>query len=176
MLATLREIITNQYEASLRTIDRCLELCPDDLWDAPVVRYPFSQTAFHTLFFADYYLEPSPESFREQAYHREHEEFFGDYEQMQDREPVSLYDRSDLRDYLQYCRQKAIDTIASESVEELASPARFPRRSFSRAELHLYNMRHIQHHAGQLIMRLRLHGDFDIPWYGSGWGDARRAT
>ena len=42
------------------------------------------------------------------------------------------------------------------------------RRYFTRAELHLYNIRHIQHHAAQLILRLRLDTDVDIPWVGRG--------
>jgi len=38
----------------------------------------------------------------------------------------------------------------------------------SRAELHIYNIRHIQHYAAQLSLRLRLDTEVDIPWVSHG--------
>ena len=38
-----------------------------------------------------------------------------------------------------------------------------------RAELHVYSIRHIQHHAAQLSLRLRLDAGVAIPWIGVGW-------
>jgi hypothetical protein len=54
----------------------------------------------------------------------------------------------------------------------LAGPSGFRRRKCSRAELHVYNVRHIQHHAAQLILRLRLDTDVDVPWVGQAWIEA----
>ena len=45
---------------------------------------------------------------------------------------------------------------------------------FSRGELHLYNIRHIQHHAAQLSMRLRLDAKAQVPWVGTGWKDLEK--
>jgi hypothetical protein len=73
--------------------------------------------------------------------------------------------------YADFCRQKAIATISGESAAELTAQCGFPPKTFSRAELHIYNLRHVQHHAAQLIMRLRLDSDIDIPWMRSGWSD-----
>ena len=39
----------------------------------------------------------------------------------------------------------------------------------SRTELHVYNIRHLQHHAAQMILRLRLDHAIDFPWHKSGW-------
>ncbi|KPJ52053.1 hypothetical protein AMJ39_08795 [candidate division TA06 bacterium DG_24] len=47
-------------------------------------------------------------------------------------------------------------------------PSGFPWLPFNRFELHLYNIRHIQHHAGQLIERLRSQGVTDFEWVGIG--------
>ena len=171
MIETIKRLLTSQFEASLSTIGHCVARCPDELWNAPVAKYPFCQTAFHTLFFADYYLGPEAESFRQQPFHLANPVLFGDYEQLQDREPESLYEKPQVEAYLDFCRRKAVETIAAETQEELAAPARFVRRHFSRAELHVYNIRHIQHHAAQLILRLRLDSDVDIPWIGAGWRD-----
>ena len=40
---------------------------------------------------------------------------------------------------------------------------------FARAELYVYNIRHIRHHAAQLILRLKSSADMDVPWARSGW-------
>jgi len=141
-----------------------------------VARYPFCQVAFHTLFFTDYYLEPEAESLRRQPFHVAHPDFFGDYEQLHDREPVSLYEKAQIELYLDFCRDKAAATIAAETAEELGAPTRFAHKRFSRAELHVYNIRHIQHHAAQLILRLRLDTNVDIPWIGTGWREPATPT
>ena len=73
--------------------------------------------------------------------------------------------------YLAFVRGKAAATIAAETETDLCAAARFARRNCSRAELHVYNIRHIQHHAAQLILRLRLDSGVDIPWIGAGWRD-----
>lgn len=172
MLALVQQLLTSQFEASLSTLGLSLEHCPDSIWNAPVARYPFCQVAFHTLFFTDVYLGLNPDALRAQPFHQANTALFGDYEQMEDREPVSLYDRAQLRSYLAFCRDKARVTIAVETEVSLAAKADFPRKTFSRAELHVYNIRHIQHHAAQLILRLRLDTAVDIPWVGAGWREA----
>ncbi|MBI3408633.1 MAG: DinB family protein [Planctomycetes bacterium] len=171
MLETMKRLIASQYEASLCTLGHCVAKCPNELWNARVARFPFCQVAFHTLFFADYYLGSDAESLRQQPFHLANPNLFGDYEQLLDREPVSLYERPQIEAYLDFCRKKAMATLAAETQESLCAPAKFPRKNFSRAELHVYNIRHIQHHAAQLILRLRLDSGVDIPWIGAGWRD-----
>jgi len=126
---------------------------------------------FHTLFYADFYLGQNEESFRCQSFHHANERFFGDYEEFEDRAPQSLYDKSSIKKYMEHCRTKAAQVIAAETADSLNARAGFERRTFSRAELHVYNIRHIQHHAAQLSLRLRLDASQDIPWIGSGWRD-----
>ena len=112
---------------------------------------------------------PQQESLRKQAFHRENQPFFDDYEQLEYRKPVGLYDRPALQKYMGHCRAKAADVIASATADSLRAHSGFERRDFSRAELHVLNIRHIQHHSAQLILRLRTQADVDIPWFGSGW-------
>ena len=70
--------------------------------------------------------------------------------------------------------QKAIESIALETRETLEGPSGFGRLKFSRGELYLYNIRHLQHHTGQLSAYLRkLSESFQDPtavrWAFSGW-------
>lgn len=169
MLTTYKDLATNQLEAALRTLHACIEQCPDELWNAPVAKYAFCQVAYHTLFFTDFYLSESIDEFKQQQFHRAHAELFGDYEELTG-EPDTLYEKRDLLDYAKFCRDKAVEVVAGETEESLRGPSGFERRRCTRAELHLYNMRHIQHHAAQLILRLRQDSDVDIPWFAHGWG------
>src|SRR5262245_31551956 len=138
MIHTIKRLIASQFEWSLCTIGHCVARCPADLWNARVAKYPVCQVACHTLFFADFYLGPDAEPLRRQPFHVANPDLFGDYEQLQDREPESLYERPQIEAYLEHCREKASVTIAAETQESLCAPARFPRRNFSRAELHVY--------------------------------------
>lgn len=169
MIEITKQLLSNQYEAALCTLQSCVVNCPDSLWQTKVVRYPVSQVVFHTLFFADYYLEAQEGEIEKQPFHQDHKEWFADYEQLEYREPTSTYEKEDILRYLAHCREKAVRVVASEDEQTLKGPTGFTRRDFSRAELHVYNVRHIQHHAAQIIMRLRLESDVDIGWFGSGW-------
>ena len=169
MLDTFKVVIANQFEAALCTLNVCIMKCPESAWDMQIGSYPFSQVVFHTLFFADYYLSSDEESFRRQRFHRDNARFFDYYEQLEDREPEARYDRTSINKYMDYCRTKASEVIASETADTLSVPAGFARRNFSRSELYVYTIRHIQHHAAQLSLRLRIEADQNVPWVGSGW-------
>jgi DinB family protein len=171
MLDTLKELLANQFEAALSMFNTCIDRCPETVWTTRVANYRFCQVVFHTLFWTDFYLGPDDEqkSFRRQPFHRANERFFGDYEEFEDRAPVSLYDKTSIKAYLEHCRNKAAEVVAAETAETLGGPSGFARRKFSRAELHVYNIRHIQHHTAQLSLRLRLDANQDVPWAGSGW-------
>lgn len=169
MLEIFKAATTNQFEAAFGTLDLCLVQCPDACWNAPVANATFCQVMFHTLFFADYYLGENEAVFPEQDFHRQHRKLFADYEQLEDRKPESIYDKESISTYLCHCRDKAKSQIAAESTASLAAKAEFARRDFSRAELYIYNLRHVYHHAAQLVMRLRIDSDVDIPWINSGW-------
>ncbi len=169
MLNTFKQPIANQYEAALCMLSVCIDRCPEDAWNAPVANLKVCQVAFHTLFFTDFYLGPNADALRRQPFHRDHAPFFRDYEELEDRAQVLLYDKSSIKTYLQHCREKATDVVAAETAKSLAGPSGFERKTFSRAELHVLNIRHIQHHTAQLSLRLRLDSHQDIPWIGSGW-------
>jgi hypothetical protein len=169
MLDTIKQLVANQFEAAFCTLSACIDRCPETSWNARVGNHKFCQVVFHTLFYADFYLGQNEASFRRQPFHRDNERFFGDYEEFEDRAPQSLYAKPSIKKYLEHCRKKALEVIAAESAETLSARAVFQRREFSRAELHVYNIRHIQHHAAQLSLRLRLDANQEIPWIGSGW-------
>jgi hypothetical protein len=169
MVETLKNLLTHQFDAALCTLNLCIDRCPESLWDSRIGNLTFCQAAFHTVFFADYYLGRGEEGFRSQPFHVEHADFFRDYEELQHRVQQYSYDRLTIQTYVQHCRQKAEAAIAAETEHSLPGPSGFARRRISRAELYVYNLRHVQHHAAQLSLRLRLDAGVEVPWIGSGW-------
>ncbi len=172
LLQEYKRSLINEFGSALGTLHACIVKCPEKSWQAPVGTHPFSQTAFHVLFFTDFYLDEKEGEFRLQSFHREHATFFGDYEQLEDREPTARYEKADVLRYLDHCREKAATAIGNESLETLCGASGFSRRKMSRAELHVYNLRHIQHHAAHLSLRLRIDAGIDIPWFSTGWKDS----
>lgn len=175
MLDVFKTLIAHQFEAALCTLNACVDRCPEATWMTRVANYKFCQVVFHTLFFTDYYLGPNEEAFRRQPFHRNNEQFFGDYEEFEDRAPVRLYDKPPIYTYITHCRTKATEVIAAETDASLAARTGFKRRDISRAELYVYNIRHIQHHSAQLSLRLRLDTGDGVPWVGSGWPQLTKA-
>lgn len=174
MSKLIREVLAHQFEASLSTLQLAITRCPDGRWLEPVVNLKFCQAAFHVTFFGDVYLQPSDnvDALRAQPFHLQHEAHFRDYEELQDHAQVLTYDRLFVLRYLQFVRSKAQSVVAAETDEVLAGPSGFRRRMCTRAELHVYNIRHIQHHAAQLSLRLRMTDGIDIPWVSHAWREA----
>jgi hypothetical protein len=169
---TYKQLVVNQFEAALSTLNICINKCPEIAWNGQVGNLKFCQVTFHMLFFTDFYLGPDAESFRKQPFHQENKDFFRHYEELEDRQQVELYEKRAIKKYLKHCREKAVQVVTGETPETLTGPSGFKRRTCSRAELHVYNMRHIQHHAGQLSLRLRIDHGIEIPWIASGWRSA----
>ena len=168
MLATWQSLISKQYEAALCMLDSCIEQCPEESWNAPVVNLHFCQVAFHVLF-TDFYLESTEDTIRDQDFHRVNADAFRDYEELEDRKQQLLYDRSFIKDYVQHCREKSTRVVSNETEQTLTARCGFTRRDCSRAELHVLNIRHIQHHTAQLSLKLKLDTNAGVNWIGSGW-------
>ncbi len=165
----LSTVLLGQYEAALGTLRDVIEQCPEQVWSGKAGNHPFSESAFHALFFADVYLGESVEAVKDQEFHRAHAEQFEGYEELESRLPVRTYSPEFVLEYLRFCRAKATQVLHASSQESLEGNTGIEWHDFSRAEMHVYNIRHLQHHAAQLIMRLRLDSDIDIGWYRTGF-------
>lgn len=169
MLDTYKTAIINQFEASFCTLDLCIDRCSETYWDMRIGNFSFSHVAFHTMIFADLYLSENETEFRNQPFHRDHLPFFNDYDELTSDSTQTTPDKPAIQRYLQFCRNKAVEVISAETEESLDRKAGFDWLDFTRAELHVYNMRHLQHHAAHVGLRLRAEAQQEIPWVKSGW-------
>jgi hypothetical protein len=156
MDANLKTSMWRQFGASIEYLENAMNACPDhlwlvSLWSEPGDKPEFSQVwyrIYHTLFWLDLYLFGAEEGFLPPAP-------FTLIEQDDDGPiPDRPYTKAELQGYLTYCRQKCqttIETLTDETAQQLC---RFPWGEASFFELLLYNMRHVQDHAGQLTLLL----------------------
>lgn len=178
----LRSILSSQLEATLCMLRECIEKCPAEHWDAPIAKYPFWQVAYHALCFLECYLCPDPASFERLIEARGAAAARGEpgaidlhparVAELAEEYPSRRFTQAELLAYADICREKIREVLGdgpeAETAETLAGPAGFPRRDFTRAEMHIYNTRHVQHHAGQLSAILRRVG-VETRWVGAGW-------
>ena len=162
MIDYFKAVLAGQFEASLCMLDRCVRRCPDEHWEGRIGNRTFSQVAYHTLYFVDLYLSPCTDAFEPRDFHRRAGgKRLG---------AGGSLTRDDTLAYLALCRRKAVETLAGETSASLRGPSGFVRLPFSRGETHLYNIRHVQHHTGQLSAYLRRVADDGKGWWvKSGW-------
>lgn len=174
MLELYKQLITNQYQAVLHMLADAVDKCPDELWHEPVAELKVCQVVFHTLFFTDVYLGRTAAMVREQPFHQQHAGTFADYEELEPRRQVRTYEKPFIDTYVQHCCNKVDSVLQAETQESLDRRPGFDWLPFSRAEVHVYNIRHIHHHAAQLSLHLRTKTGEGIDWYRSGWDKSWR--
>ena len=158
--------LTSQMRAALAMLRSTIGSCPEDLWKREKDCNPFWALAYHAVYFAHLYLSPSQEEFVPFERQVRGREGFGqtDLDDWSKLTPDDVYSREDV---LAYCDHvdAAVDRLVASKPFDAESG--FHWLMFSRGEALLYNLRHVQHHAGQLAERLRQELDVGTKWVGA---------
>jgi hypothetical protein len=159
--------IVSQYLASLAMLKSAIELCPESLWLASNYRNRYWHIAYHTLFYTHLYVNASEADFTAWARYRPECRALGSRPDVpaEERAIPEPYSQAELLEYQQICCEEVTDKVPKLKFD---AGSGFYWLPFSRLELHLYNLRHIQHHTGQLADRLRTACDIGVPWVRSG--------
>ncbi len=161
-MSELLKALKSQYHATLSMHKSCIESCPEDLWQDPSFKNRFWHISFHTIFYTHLYLHDSENHFEAWENHLEQYEYL---KYRSDNYPTdkAIYSKEDLLEYLELCQARVDSYLASVNFSE---PSGFSWLPFNKLELHLYNIRHAQHHTGQLGDRLRESADIGVRWVG----------
>lgn len=149
MDATWRAVLWEQFGGAIEMLENAMLFCPDDLWSDRSRQPEFWYLAFHTLFWLDLYLSGTVEGFAPPP------PFTLDELDPDGTLPERPYTKPELAAYLEHVRAKCRVTIQGLDAEAARERRVFPSGEFSGAELLLYNMRHVQHHAAQMNLILR---------------------
>ena len=143
----LKVALWHQFGTSIDMLENAIAICPESMW---ATKANFWYIAFD-CYYLDYYLTPNVENYFLPAPFA----FTGSdptYGQ-----PARIYTRQELLAYLHSSRTRCHELIAG-MTSELATSTwtnRSKTMRFPFFELLLYNMRHVQHHTGQLNLLLR---------------------
>jgi hypothetical protein len=162
-----RSVIAGQYRAALAMLEQTIAACPEPLWLDRTPRNAFWHIAYHTLFYTHLYAQDSEAAFVPWPKHREQCQFLGPLPWPPHALPAigEPYHRSEVLEYLAVCRDEVSRRVATVDLE--AAVSGFDWLPFGKLELQLYNIRHVQHHTGQLIDRLAARTRAGIAWVGS---------
>ena len=163
-------VIGRQFAAAIQMLRSAIEACPDDLWDDRADGTPFWHLAYHTLFFTDFYLSDDVETFQARDYHEDKAHFLpGDYQEYGGvvTTPGKAFTRAQLLDYADHCLRKSDETFKRLTDERALERCGFSWYELNVSEFLLNNLRHTQHHTGQLIALLRRRADIGIDWLGT---------
>lgn len=154
---TIRTSIWYQFGASLDMLENAILMCPDKYWDTESKIW---YSAYHCIFWTDYYLSTKPENFQPPVPFT-----FSEFDAT-GKLPERTYTKMELVSYLDHCRGKARFLISELTVEKLNDRWVNEYKNFTILEILMYNMRHIQHHAAQMNMLLRQTINNSPKWVG----------
>jgi len=159
----IKNAFKSQYTASLKMLRETISKADDALWLNKKYKNPFWHIAYHVLFCTDLYLSEDEDRFSPWEKHKD------DYESLKQTENkpaiIEPYSRDEIIEYL----DKILNSL-KEKIEgtDFNAPSGFYWLPFNKFELQIYNIRHLQHHTGQLIDRLREQTGFGIAWVREG--------
>jgi len=147
---TYKRIVRSQFDATLNMLEQCIRACPPGKWKGKVGKYAFWHVAYHTLYCTDLYTALLGKDWTTTP--RFHPGGAGDVD---GEYPSRLMTKKELLAYLEHVRKLVRTSLRRETTASLRGRSGFEWLPFKRAEVPIYNLRHVQHHTGQLSAFLR---------------------
>ena len=149
-----QQIIRSQYLSTLEMLKQAIEKCPETLWNDPTDKNKFWQVAYHALYYTHLYLQPAEKDFRPWDKHRAETDLA---------ETGAPYSKDEILEYLAFCQQQVKEQVPHLNLD---AESGFYWLPFDKAELQVYNIRHVQQHAGELMERLGSRTGIEVDWVG----------
>ncbi|MGB6386480.1 MAG: DinB family protein [Terriglobales bacterium] len=163
----LSHLLVSQYRASLAMLKQAIEICPEDLWLSAEYRNKSWHIAYHAVFYTYFYVQAGEKDLPTWAKHQPDLQYLGPRPWAPNDAPavVKPYSRADVLEYHKLC---CTEVEARVPKLDLSAASGFYWLPFNKMELQLYNIRHLQHHTGQLADRLRTVADVGVDWVRAG--------
>jgi hypothetical protein len=161
--ANILHNVARQYRAALAMLGQAIDMCPESLWIAAEYSNRFWHIAYHAVFYTDLYLQPSQADFRPWVKHKPDYQYLGPrpWAPQETRKIETPYSKADVLEYHGIC---CTEVDARVPALDLEAASGFHWLPFNKMELQFYNIRHLQHHTGQLADRLRTEMNVGIAW------------
>jgi len=156
--------IEQQFLASLSMLRGVVDLCPDALWFDNKQRHSVWHIAYHATFYADLYTCINHKAFRHKEFHIDGCHSL-DFKNSKGEILVEAtgYPKPIVVDYIKSLEISIGDRIGQAKLEDESG---FPWIPMNKLGLHIYNIRHIQHHMAQLNERVVAVNGCGVGWVG----------
>ena len=145
----IRKVIQSQYLSALAMLKQAIVKCPQAMWDAPQDKDRSWFTAYHALYYAHLYLQPTRKDFVRWRGHGK----------PASSSPLS---KEEVIDYITFVEQEVIRCVPVTDLE--AADSGFHGIRVDKLELQFVNIRHIQQHTGELYERLGARMNIKLDW------------
>ena len=159
MEKSIRISLLSQHLAALQMMEDVVEEISDDLWLSDDQVNPTWQIVYHSLFFYRLYLHQSLQDFQHWEGHRKGAQNLvldPDYSR------PTPYSRDEMKGFIEDCRRFTKQQLAILDINSTESG--FEWYQVPKVEHLIVNVRHLQHHVGQLQDRLRNTESKGISW------------
>ena len=161
----MTEILESQYKAALQMLRQTIEKIPSDQWNNNEYKNPNWQIAYHAIWATRFYLGANGESFVPWEKAIEGAESLGGTQAWENpEEGVKVEGFNSKEKLLSFIDDIEVSLIQAISTLPLSENSGFEWYPYSRPELHINNIRHVQHHTAQLIERMKTKGITGFPW------------
>mgnify|MGYP003582935843 CR=1 FL=1 len=166
MTNKIQEILWRQFGAGIDMLINLISSCPEHFLSD---NKRFYYLAYHSIVFLDYYSSIPPDSFEPVLPFTMLSPEQRPAESIGDMIPDRIYTRQELLGYLKNIRLKCNKLIINPTIEEYVD-LRFTEgqeqddMDYPLFEILLYNLRHTQHHVGQLNLIIRQESDTHMEW------------
>lgn len=160
----IKAVLYSQYEASLSMLKAVITSADDEIWyQKNENNASYWHIIYHLLFCTDCYLCKDVKSFKVWNKHKKDYHFLGEIpNQPNERPSISEpYTKTEILEYFELIMGTLKQRIDDADLE---ADSGFYWVPVNKLELQLYNIRHIQHHTGQLAYLLRDQRNKGIKW------------
>lgn len=162
---TINAVLASQYSASLGMLKQAIEKVPNELWNNDEYNNPIWQITYHIIWATKYYLGANHESYIPFKNVIEGAESLGgnqDWENPDGNIHIEgFHTKEELLNFIDEIELNLLQDIETLSLDEYSGFEWYP---YSRLELHINSIRHIQHHTAQIIERLKTKEITGFPW------------
>jgi hypothetical protein len=164
MIELYKQETAGQFLAALAMLQKSIDGCPEDLWDGEVGVRKYWEIAYHTVHFGNLYLTlpgsdwPDTPDWAWPHAHGLGRRMEPPFDDLTPDEIGPTLAQNKVSEYCASLVVKMRTSLASETEESLAAESGFEWLEFARVGVYIYNLRHIQHHVGQLAAVLRREG------------------
>ncbi|MBC8063544.1 MAG: hypothetical protein H7Y17_01840 [Chlorobia bacterium] len=154
----VKAALKRQHHYGFEMLRQCIERCPDDLWASGQHPRNFWRIAYHAVYYTDRYLQPSARSFKHWTEHRKDAPVLWGNPSV---EPT--YSKAEVLTFLNLTDQ-GVD-VAIDCLDLDSETSGFSLYKMPKLDLLMLNLRHLQHHVGQLS-ELLMAENVDVVWAG----------